>query len=75
LTLYNLTLRMVFKQSFKQTQGLMRVISKLMCHWKAVVGHKLKARSFDNQKNEAKLGVRILNQMTAVGRPSFQRTD
>jgi|TARA_B110000908_G_scaffold169624_1_gene227174 hypothetical protein len=52
----------------------MRAISKLMGHWKAVVGHKLKARSFDNQKNEAKLGVRILNQMTAVGRPSFQRT-
>jgi hypothetical protein len=42
--------------------------------WKAVVGHKLKARNFENQKTEAKIGVRILNRMTALGRPNFQRT-
>jgi hypothetical protein len=42
--------------------------------WKAVVGPKLKARNFENQKTEAKIGVRILNRMTELGRPSFERT-
>ena len=42
--------------------------------WKAVVGPKLKARSFENQKTEAKIGVRVLNRMTEFGRPNFERT-
>ncbi len=42
--------------------------------WKAVIECKLKARSFENQKTEAKIGVRILNRMTALGRPNFERT-
>lgn len=46
----------------------------LMCRWKTVIGPKLKARSFENQKTEAKIGVRILNRMTELGRPSFERT-
>jgi hypothetical protein len=44
-----------------------------MGRWKAVVGPKLKARSFENQKTEAKIGVRILNRMTELGRPNFER--
>ncbi|MEH6646359.1 IS5 family transposase [Sulfitobacter sp.] len=42
--------------------------------WKAVIGPKLKARSFENQKTEAKIGVRVLNRMTKLGRPNFERT-
>ena len=42
--------------------------------WKTVIGPKLKARSFENQKTEAKIGVRILNWMTELGRPNFERT-
>lgn len=42
--------------------------------WKAVIGYKLKARSFENQKTEAKIGVRVLNRMTELGRPNFERT-
>jgi hypothetical protein len=45
-----------------------------MGRWKAVVGHKLKARSFESQKTEVKIGVRILNRMTELGRPGFART-
>ena len=44
-----------------------------MGRWKAVVGHKPKARSFKNQKTEAKIGVRVLNRMTKLGRPNFER--
>jgi hypothetical protein len=45
-----------------------------MGHCKTVIGSKLKARSFENKKIEAKIGVRILNRMTELGRPNFQRT-
>ncbi|MBB5574779.1 hypothetical protein GGD50_003408 [Rhizobium paranaense] len=40
-----------------------------MGRWKAVIGSQLKARSFDNQKIEAKIGVRVLNRMMELGRP------
>lgn len=46
----------------------------LMGRWKAVIGSKLKARSFENQKTKVKIGVRVLNRMTGLGRPSFERT-
>ena len=49
-------------------------IETQMSRWKTVIGPKLKARSFENQKTEAKIGVRILNRMTELGRPSFERT-
>ncbi|SLN71545.1 hypothetical protein MAA5396_03963 [Marinovum algicola] len=45
-----------------------------MGRWKAVIGPKLKARNCENQKTEAKIGVRVLNRMTGLGRPSFERT-
>ncbi|MEP2658712.1 MAG: IS5/IS1182 family transposase, partial [Sedimentitalea sp.] len=46
----------------------------LMGRWKAVIGPKLKAHEFENQKTEAKIGVRVLNRMTGLGRPRFERT-
>ncbi|THF72037.1 MAG: IS5 family transposase, partial [Sulfitobacter sp. SK025] len=46
----------------------------LVGHWKAVIGPKLKARSFENQKAEARIGVRVLKRMTELGRPNFERT-
>jgi hypothetical protein len=42
-----------------------------MGRWKTVIGPKLKARSFANQKTEACIGVRVLNQMTKLGRPTL----
>lgn len=44
-----------------------------MGRWKTVIGPKLQARNFDNQKIEAMIGVRVLNRMTELGRPEFQR--
>jgi len=40
--------------------------------WKTVVGPKLKARGFENQQTEAKIGTTIMNKMTALGRPEFE---
>ena len=46
----------------------------LMGRWKGIIGRKLRARAFENQKTEAKIGVRVLNRMTELGRPHFERT-
>ena len=46
----------------------------LMGRWKTVIWPKLKARTLENQKTEAKIGVQVLNRMTGLGRPSFGRT-
>ena len=43
-----------------------------MGRWKTVIGPKLKARSFPNQKTEIRIGVNILNKMTELGRPKFE---
>ena len=40
--------------------------------WKMVIGPKLKARSFPNQKTEAKIDTHILNKMTELGRAKFK---
>ena len=45
-----------------------------MSRWKGNIGPKLKARAFETQKIEAQIGVRILNRMTELGRPNFERT-
>jgi len=41
--------------------------------WKAVIGPKLKARCFENQQTEVKIGVTVLNKMTELGRPVFEQ--
>ena len=43
-----------------------------MGRWKMVIGPKLKARSFPNQRTEAKIGTHILNKMTGLGRAKFE---
>tara|TARA_Y100001951_G_scaffold104244_1_gene115287 strand:- start:881 stop:1858 length:978 start_codon:yes stop_codon:yes gene_type:complete len=49
-------------------------VETLMGRWKTVIGPKLKARRFENQKAEAKIGAHILNRMTRLGRPIFERS-
>jgi hypothetical protein len=43
-----------------------------MGRWTSVIGPKMKARSFPNQKTEAKIGTHILNKMTELGRAKFK---
>lgn len=45
-----------------------------MSHWKSDIEPKLKARNFENQKIEAKIGGRVLNRMTEFGRAGIERT-
>ena len=63
--------RMVWQKSSGYNQRSR--IETQMGRWKAVVGHKPKARSFKYQKTEAKIGVRVLNRMTGLGRPNLER--
>ena len=43
-----------------------------MGRWKMVIGPKLKAHNFPNQRTEAKIGTHILNKMTGLGRAKFE---
>jgi hypothetical protein len=40
--------------------------------WKGVIGSKLRSRTFDNQRTEARIGVQVLNTMTKLGCPEFE---
>ena len=48
-------------------------IENQMSRWKTVIGPKLRARNFENQTTEAKIGVRALNGITDLGRPECKR--
>ena len=48
-------------------------IETQMGRWKSVIGPKLKFRSFSRQITEVQLGRKVLNTMTALGRPVFER--
>ena len=41
--------------------------------WKGVIAPKLKSRSFSRQITEIQAGQKVLNTMTALGRPVFER--
>jgi hypothetical protein len=41
--------------------------------YKAIIGNKLKSRSFVNQKTESKVAINILNIMTKLGRASAKK--
>ncbi len=43
-----------------------------MGRWKTVIGPKLKARNFPNQKTEVRIGVNLLNKMNELGRARFE---
>ncbi|MFT6695682.1 MAG: hypothetical protein ACJAXU_001181, partial [Paracoccaceae bacterium] len=43
-----------------------------MGRWKSVVGPKLQARRFENQKTEVRIAVNVLNKITELGRPEFE---
>ena len=48
-------------------------IEPQMGRWKSVIGPRLKSRSFSRQITEVQLGRKVLNTMTALGRPVFER--
>ena len=41
--------------------------------WKSVIGRRLQSRSFSRQITEIQVGQKVLNTMTALGRPVFER--
>ena len=41
--------------------------------WKGVIGRRLQSRSFSRQITEIQVGQKVLNTMTALGRPVFER--
>jgi len=43
-----------------------------MGRWKTVIGAKLKARNFPNQKTEVRISTNIINKMNELGRAKFE---
>lgn len=41
--------------------------------WKIVIGDRLKARYFDNQRTETRIATNVLNRMTDLGRATYER--
>ena len=41
--------------------------------WKSVIGPRLQSLSFSRQITEIQVGQKVLNTMTALGRPVFER--
>ena len=48
-------------------------VETLMVRWKSVIGERLRSRILDNQRTESRIGVSVLNKMTSLGHPTFER--
>ena len=48
-------------------------IEAQICRWKSFIGPRLQFCSFSRQITEVQLGQKILNTMTALGPPVFER--
>ncbi|KZL20241.1 hypothetical protein PsAD2_01538 [Pseudovibrio axinellae] len=46
-----------------------------MGRYKQIFGNALKSRDFENQKTKASIHVSVLNTMTALERPEFERVN
>ena len=53
--------------------GQRSLVETTMGRYKALIGSRLRARGFDAQRTEAAIGVAVLNQMLAAGRPDSVR--
>ncbi|WP_229598027.1 IS5 family transposase [Roseibium aggregatum] len=63
--------RMAWQKSTGYDQRA-RVETQMGC-WKSVIGERLKSRTLDNQRTESRIGVSVLNKMTSLGHPTFER--
>ena len=48
-------------------------VETLMGRWKKVIGSRLKAQTIENQRAKVDIGITVLNKMTVLGRPAFER--
>jgi hypothetical protein len=57
----------------KADYGQRALVETAMGRYKAIIGPRLRARSFSGQKVEATIGVAVLNRMLDAGRPDSVR--
>jgi hypothetical protein len=53
--------------------GRRSLVETTMGRYKALIGPRMRARGFAGQQTEAAIGVAVLNQMLAAGRPDSAR--
>ncbi len=44
-----------------------------MGRWKSVIEDRLRSRTLHTQRTEIRIGVSVRNEMTSLGRPTFER--
>lgn len=44
-----------------------------MGRWKSIIRKRLRSRTLKNPRTECRIGVSVLNKMTSLGRPAFER--
>jgi hypothetical protein len=53
----------------KEQYTIQAKVENAMYRYKTLIGRKLSARDFKNQKTESKIGVKVINWMTDLGMP------
>lgn len=64
-------IKKVGRKKWKQEVGYHRrsLIEVAMYRYKTIIGNKISSRIFEKEKNEVRLGCKILNKLTALGMP------
>ena len=65
------------RKGWKQQSGYHRrsLAETAMFRYKQIVGNKLRVREMGNQQVESRLGCKILNRMTHLGRPESYKVE
>jgi hypothetical protein len=53
--------------------GKRSLVETAMFRYKTLIGPRLRARTFSNQKSEAQMACAVINRMTQLGMPLSQR--
>jgi len=48
-------------------------VENTIFRYKAIIGNKLRSRTFENQNTETKIAVQILNRMAQLGMPRARK--
>ncbi|MFA3916988.1 hypothetical protein [Ruegeria hyattellae] len=63
--------RMKWRPETRYNQGSQ--VEAQISRWKQVIGDRLQADDFDNQRAETQIAFKTLNRMTAFGRVAYER--
>ncbi len=68
------TIRNIGRKGWQRESGYRRqgAVENLFFRYKRTLGNSLRARDYESQKREARIGCNVLNQMAELGKPESQ---